>query len=72
MTISTTPAPKISDEGKAALDAYLNERVGSKEVPAVFFAVTNKDEEIYINCAGDRKFGHPEEGPVNQDTSEWA
>lgn len=62
--------PELNAEGKAALDAVLTKAAASRTVPAVHFAVTTADGPIYGNQAGERVFGEPDKGPVNEDTSE--
>lgn len=62
--------PRLSEEGKAALDALLKKAVESRVVPALHFAATTKDDVIYAGQAGERVFGEPDKGQVNEDTSE--
>lgn len=64
------PRPRLTTEGKAALDALLERRVAEKTLPALFFMAATKDAMLYEECRGDMKFGHPEEGQVTFDASE--
>jgi hypothetical protein len=59
-----------STSGKQALDDLLQSSVDSREVPAVFFGVTNAEETLYLNCAGEKHFGDESKGQVDEDTSE--
>lgn len=59
-----------ASSGKQALDDLLRSSVDSRKVPAVFFGVTNADETIYSNCAGEKTFGDEADGQVDEDTSE--
>lgn len=61
--------PRLSPEGKAALDAILKKAVESRVVPAMHFAATTKDGVIYAGQAGEKVFDEPEKGQVNEDTS---
>jgi len=63
------PAPKLDASGKAALDTLLKDTVESRNVPATYFGATTADGELYFNCAGERVFGEPDKGMVNEDTS---
>lgn len=62
--------PRLSAEGKAALDALLAKAVATRTVPALHFAATTKDGVLYAGQAGERVFGEPEKGPVDEQTSE--
>jgi hypothetical protein len=59
-----------SVSSKQALDDLLQSSVDSREVPAVFFGVTNAEGTLYSNCAGEKRFGDESEGQVDEDTSE--
>lgn len=61
--------PRLSDEGKAALDAILKKATESRTVPAMHFAATTKDGVLYAGQAGEKIFNEPEKGQVNEDTS---
>lgn len=63
--------PILSAKGKAALDELLTSRVESRNIPAATFGVTSADGEIYFNHAGERIFGQPEKGNVDDKTSEF-
>lgn len=58
--------------GKQALDAFLDEVVRGRQVPAAFLGATTGDEEIYFACGGDKVFGRPEQGQVNADSSAFS
>lgn len=62
--------PRLSAEGKAALDALLAKAVAGRTVPALHFAATTKDGVLYAGQAGERVFGEPDKGQVNAETSE--
>ncbi|KLT43858.1 beta-lactamase/transpeptidase-like protein [Cutaneotrichosporon oleaginosum] len=64
-------APTLSAEGKAKLDQILESEVASGEIPASTFAVATADANappIYWGVAGDRHFGDPSKGQINEDT----
>lgn len=55
--------PKLAS--RTALDKLLLSR---PELPARFFLATNAKETIYSNEIGDRVYGRPEDGAVDEDT----
>jgi hypothetical protein len=61
----------LSQKGRAAIDNLLRETVESKRVPATFFGVTTADSELYYDQKGDRIFGKPDQGEVDEHTSKW-
>ncbi len=63
--------PKLNANGQQALDALLKKTAEERKNPAAFFGATNAKEEIYFGCGGEKVFGKPEEGMVNQDTSKY-
>ncbi|KAK4703820.1 hypothetical protein P7C70_g2387, partial [Phenoliferia sp. Uapishka_3] len=63
------PLPNLSPAGKQRLDEFLIETVNGREVPALFFGATNATEIIYFNQAGERVFGEPEKGAVDENTT---
>ena len=65
----TQPLPQLSSQGKERLDKLLTDTVAKRNLPALFFAVANKEGPIYANCAGDNVFGEPDKGSVDQDTT---
>lgn len=67
----SVPTPKLKEIGKETLDEFLRKTVESRKVPATFLGVTNKDGELYFNCAGERVFGKAEEGQVTPDTGTY-
>jgi hypothetical protein len=68
-TMTVTPKPRISAEGKAKLDALLAEKVAEAKIPAIFFGASNADGELYFDYKGDKVLGEPDKGPVTLDTS---
>jgi hypothetical protein len=64
------PTPSIGQVGQAAIDHFLDEVVESKRVPAMFLGVATAKEDSYYGQKGDRVFGHPEKGQVDDHTSE--
>lgn len=68
MTVDMLPAPELRSPD--ALDKLLRERVARRDLPAIFLGATNADETIYLNQAGERVFGNPSAGEVNEDTRE--
>lgn len=64
----SVPNPKFV--GKEALDKLLKSTAKDRQVPAVFFGVTDKNGELYFDCGGERIFGKPDEGQVTPDTGQ--
>ena len=64
------PTPSIDQAGRSAIDQFLAETVSSRRVPATFLGVTTAKEELYFNQDGERVFGHPDQGLVDDQTSE--
>lgn len=60
--------PVLSAKGRAALDELLATRVDSRAIPAATFGATTADGEIYLNCRGERVFGQPDKGRVDDKT----
>lgn len=67
-------APTLAAEGKAKLDNILQSHVASGDIPAATFAVATPDDAapLYVGTAGDKHFGDPSKGQINEDTGEWA
>ncbi|CAK9783062.1 beta-lactamase/transpeptidase-like protein [Cutaneotrichosporon oleaginosum] len=63
------PAPKLTPEGKRALDAWFKAEVAKGEHPAMFAIVATPTEVLYESARGDRVFGQPEKGQVDWDTT---
>lgn len=63
------PTPSFDAAGKAALDAHLQKIVKERRVPATWLGVTNAKEELFFDYGGDRVFGKPEAGMVDDHTS---
>ena len=64
------PTPSIDQAGRSAIDQFLAETVSSRKVPATLLGVTTAKEELYFNQDGERVFGHPDQGLVDDQTSE--
>ena len=60
----------LSERGKQALDTLLVSKSKEAKVPALHFGVTTGDGVVYFNCAGDRVYGEPDKGQVDENTSE--
>lgn len=69
MTIFPLPLPQLAS--REALDKLLLERVAKRDLPAIFLAATNAEETIYLNQAGERVYGDPSQGEVDEDTREF-
>jgi hypothetical protein len=63
------PSPTLKDT--VALDKLLDDTVKSRKVPATYFGATTSTGEIYFKGQGERMFGQPEKGEVQEDTSEY-
>lgn len=63
-------APHLDDKGQAALESHLYDSVAGRQVPATWLGVTAADKEIYFGYEGERVFGQPEEGMVDEHTGE--
>ena len=61
--------PSLDSSAKATFDSFLKQAVESRTVPAIHIGAANADEILYFNCAGERVFGEPDEGMVDDDTS---
>ena len=62
-------SPSLKDS--SALDRFLKETVEGRNVPAIFIGATTADGEVYYNEGGERIFGEPEKGQVDENTSEY-
>lgn len=62
--------PSLSPQGSRAISAWLEAEVAKKTHPAMFAAVATADKVLYFNAKGDRVFGQPEKGLVDEDTGE--
>lgn len=71
-TMTVTPKPHLSAEGKAKLDALLDTKVAEKKIPAIFFGASNAEGEIYFNAKGDKVLGEPDKGQVDENLSAHA
>lgn len=68
MTVTT---PTLSADAKTKIDQILQSAVDSKEIPASTFAVATADlnaEPVYFKASGERVFGSPDKGQINEDT----
>lgn len=63
------PKPKLTPEGKRALDAWFKAEVAKGEHPAMFAIVATANDVLFESARGDRVFGQPGKGQVNWDTS---
>ncbi|KAL1410426.1 hypothetical protein Q8F55_004437 [Vanrija albida] len=70
MTLETTSTqPRLSDASKAALDALLQRVTSSRELPALTLGVAGATgAPLYFAAAGERVFGDPEQGLVDDST----
>jgi hypothetical protein len=68
--VSKFPLPKISDDGKNALDQLLKDIEEEGKVPPVFFAACNAQDILYENQQGWVEKDKPERGRINEDTSQ--
>ncbi|WOO82583.1 Acyltransferase LovD [Vanrija pseudolonga] len=62
------PTPTLSAAAKAKLDALLHTSVAQPETPAFAFAAATADELLYFNSAGERVWGSPDKGQVDDTT----
>lgn len=62
------PTPTLKQSGKQALEEFLQQTNKDHKVPAVSLGVTNKDGELWFGCGGERVFGQPNEGQINDET----
>jgi methyl acetate hydrolase len=58
----------LNEAGTAALDRYLEKTVEARDVPALFFGVTDHESTLYFNQAGERCFGQKDLGTVDENT----
>lgn len=63
-------APKLNDAAKASLDQYLASVADSGNYAAQFMGVTTADGPLYYACKGERVWGEPDKGQVDENTSE--
>ncbi|KAK8869722.1 hypothetical protein IAR55_000290 [Kwoniella newhampshirensis] len=66
---SPTPLTTLKPSGKASLDELLRVTVERRHVPAVFYGATNAKEEIYFNQLGEKVFGEPSSGQIDENTT---
>jgi len=64
------PTPSIDEAGRAAIDKFLADTAGGRRVPATFLGVTTAKGELYFNQDGERVFGEPDKGVVDDQTGE--
>jgi hypothetical protein len=64
------PLPTWSTGAAGPLDKLLRETVASGDFPAVFMGVASADRILHWNQYGDRVYGDPGQGPVDENTSE--
>lgn len=63
-------APTLSAAGTKLLDDLLADQVKNANLPALFYGISTAEGDIYFNCAGKKNEAKPEEGEVNDKTSE--
>lgn len=61
--------PKLGTGRQEALDTLLKRTVDERTMPAVHFGATTAEDELYFNCRGERVYGEPDKGMVDDDTS---
>jgi hypothetical protein len=59
----------LDETGVDALRQHLKDTVTGRKVPAAWFGVTSANEELFFDCQGERVFGKPNEGMVDEHTS---
>jgi methyl acetate hydrolase len=64
------PTPTLDAAGKSALDAHLQKTLKERKVPATWLGVTTAEKELFFDYGGERVFGKPEEGLVDEHTGE--
>lgn len=60
---------QLAPGGKDALDALLARTQSNGQFPAIHFGATTAHGPIYAAHSGDRVFGSPEQGQVDENTS---
>lgn len=69
VTMSKRPPPCLADTAKASLDAFLHESVISRKYPAITLgAIGAQGDPVYFACEGDKVFGEPDKGQVDDGT----
>lgn len=68
---ATATKPKLTPEGKQALDAWFKAEVAKGTHPGMFAIVATATEVLYESARGNKVFGQPEKGAVDWDTSGW-
>ncbi|EAU82774.1 beta-lactamase [Coprinopsis cinerea okayama7 len=61
--------PKLSEAGKHALDELVAQTAREGRLPGFVLAVSNVDEQIYANAAGNRVYGDPSSPAVTPEDS---
>jgi hypothetical protein len=67
-TMPSVPV-RLDETGVDALRQHLKDTVTGRKVPAAWFGVTSANEELFFDCQGERVFGKPNEGMVDEHTS---
>lgn len=62
--------PKLDDAGVPALRKVLSEPIFKGTIPASTLGVTTAKETLFFEYGGDRVYGKPEQGQIDEDTSE--
>lgn len=60
--------PTLRQGGAETLDKLLHETVARHDIPAMFYLATNAKETIYANQTGEKVFGDPSKGQIDDDT----
>jgi hypothetical protein len=63
------PLPTWNSQAARSLDKLLEETVSSGDFPALFMGATTADRILYWNQQGNRVYGDPSRGPVDENTS---
>lgn len=62
------PTPTLTDQGKKALTNHLDAVVKERKCPATWLGVTTASGEIYFEGKGERVWGEPGKGEVDDNT----
>jgi hypothetical protein len=66
---TSSPSPRLTEQGKVALDALLAKTVNERKLPALFLAACSADEVLYESQGGPVDFDDAEAGDVDENTS---
>lgn len=62
-------SPKLDAQGIDALRTLMKKVVEDGKTPAVFVGGTDAAAPLFLDCAGDKVYGSPEDGKVDLSTS---